>query len=414
MTPRRQSYAQSNSQLNRKHKPDYLLLIFASLLLVLGVIVMVAISPALTAQGKVAGSYYVFRQLLAMGLGLIFFGICSKLPEQFFRNTQRLWVFASLVAAGLVLAISGVAFRWIQIGGISFQPAELIKFTVIIVTAIFLADRVNNQEQHDAKKTLYPIGLWLLVLGFVVVLIERDLGSMIVMLAIIFTMLLIANIPRKYLAAAALVVVLGVLMSIFSTPYRRDRFTTFMQPERDCTTTGYHACQALIAVGSGGLFGLGLGNSVQAYGYLPEASNDSIFAIYAEKFGFIGSLVLLSLYGALVYRILLVVRRAGDMFSKLVVSGVFAWFLSQATINIGAMVGLLPLKGITLPFISYGGTSMMFVLAALGLVYRASSYTLMRKSFNNYEGGRGRYEDRVSSLDRRGYRGSYNTTSGRS
>lgn len=414
MTPRRQFYAQSNSQLNRKHKPDYLLIIFAALLLVLGIIVMVAISPALTAQGKVPGSYFVFRQLVAMGLGLISFWICSKLPEQFFRNTQRLWVFASLVAAGLVLAISGVAFRWIQIGGISFQPAELMKFTIIIVTAIFLADRFNNQEHRDFKRTLYPIGLWLLVLSFIVVLIERDLGSMVVMLSIILTMLLIVNIPKKYLAVGALIIAAGILISIFSTPYRRDRFTTFLQPDRDCTTTGYHSCQALIAVGSGGLFGLGLGNSVQAYGYLPEASNDSIFAIYAEKFGFMGSLALLSLYGALIYRILLIAKRAGDMFSKLVVSGVFAWYLSQAFINIGAMVGLLPLKGITLPFISYGGTSMMFVLAALGLVYRASSYTLMRKSFNNYEGGRGRYENRVSHSDRRGYRGSYHTTTSRS
>lgn len=380
MTPRRQSYVQGGAQQIRKHKPDYVLLVLASLLLGLGVVLMVAISPALTAQKNVPGSYFVFRQLIAMGIGLFLFFICSKLSENFFRNTQRFFVIASIVSAGLVLAISGVAFRWIQIGGFSFQPAELMKFTVVIVTALFLADRIKNQDLSDIKKTIYPIAGWFLLLGFIVVILERDLGSMIVMLAIVFTMLLMANFSKKHLFLGVLLALMAVTLAIASTQYRRDRFMTFLQPERDCSTTGYHACQALIAVGSGGLFGLGLGNSVQAYGYLPEASNDSIFAIYSEKFGFIGNLVLISLYGALLYRILFILKRAGDQFSKLVVSGVFAWFLSQAFINIGAMVGLLPLKGITLPFISYGGSSLMFVLAALGLVFRASQYTFIRKA----------------------------------
>lgn len=414
MTPGRQLYGAQNPQQVRKHKPDYLILIIAALLLALGVIVMVSISPALTSQSNVPGSYFVFRQMVAMTIGAVLFFVCSKLPEQFFRNTQRLFVIACLVAAGLVLAISGVAYRWIQFGGFSFQPAELMKFTTVIVTAIFLVDRLKANEQVDTKKTIYPIAAGLAVLGFIVVILERDLGSMIVMLSIVFTMMLMANVPLKRLFIGGLLIVLAVVFSIVSTPYRRDRLTTYFNPERDCTTTGYHACQALIAVGSGGLFGLGLGNSVQAYGYLPEASNDSIFAIYAEKFGFIGSLILLTLYGALLYRILIVVRRAGDTFGKLVVSGVFAWYASQAFINIGAMTGLLPLKGITLPFISYGGTSMMFVLASLGLVYRASSYTLIRRSINGYERGGGTYESKINNINRRRYSRSYNTTTSRS
>lgn len=415
MTLGRQLYGARNSQQQvRKHKPDYIILILTALLLALGVIVMVSISPALTSQSNVPGSYFVFRQMVAMTIGSILFFACYKLTEQFFRNTQRLFVIVCLVAAGLVLAISGVAYRWIQIGGFSFQPAELMKFTTVIVTAIFLTDRLKNNEQYDTKKTLYPIAAGLAALGFIIVVLERDLGSMIVMLSIVFTMMLMANVPLKRLFIGGLLIVLAILLSIVSTPYRRDRLTTYFNPEKDCTTTGYHACQALIAVGSGGLFGLGLGNSVQAYGYLPEASNDSIFAIYAEKFGFIGSLILMTLYGALLFRILHVVRRAGDTFGKLVVSGVFAWYTTQAFINIGAMTGLLPLKGITLPFISYGGTSMMFVLASLGLVYRASSYTLIRRSINGFERGGGTYERKDTDINRRRYSRAYNTTSSRS
>lgn len=381
MTPRRRSNHNINITQNpRKHKPDYLILIFSALLLGLGIILLVAISPALTAQGNLPGSYYVFRQLVALSLGIILFLFFSRMPEGFFKKTQKIFIGVSIISVLAVLIISGVAFRWVQIGGFSFQPAELIKFTIITSAGLFLADRVRSGENHDTKKTLLPLALWMSAVGFAIVILERDLGSMVVMLSIIFTMLFVANASFKKLLIAGLVIVGLIFASITSTPYRRDRVMTYLQPERDCTTTGYHACQALIAVGSGGLIGLGLGNSVQAYGYLPEASNDSIFAVYAEKFGFIGSTLLLLLYGSLMYRILMVVIRSEEIFNKLVSSGVFAWFLIQAFINIGAMVGLLPLKGITLPFISYGGTSLVFVLAGLGLVYRASGFTLIRRS----------------------------------
>jgi cell division protein FtsW len=153
-----------------------------------------------------------------------------------------------------------------------------------------------------------------------------------------------------------------------------------------------------------------VGNSVQAYGYLPEASNDSIFAIYAEKFGFIGSTILIGLYGLLLYRILGIVRRAPDNASRFIVAGVFGWLSVQSIINIGAMIGLLPLKGITLPLISYGGTSLMFVLAGLGLVYRISGLTVVRRSLNQGEERRGYVKANYSTDGRRNSR-PYNTAS---
>ena len=372
---------------NRRHKPDYLLLVISGMLVGLGLLLMVAISPALTAQGNVPGSYYIIRQLTAALIGFVLFFFFSRANERVLRAISIPFVVASVISAALVLIISGIAFRWIQIGGLSFQPAELIKFTIVIVGGLFIADRVKDGTYTNDRKTLLPIGIAMAAVAFVVVILERDLGSMVVMAAIMFTMMIVANIPLKrlLLIGAALIAVGG--LAIAATPYRRDRFATFLNPTSDCSEEGYHACQALIAVGSGGLAGLGLGNSVQAYGYLPEASNDSIFAIYAEKFGFIGSLLLILLYGLLLFRILRTVQRSPSMVMRLISAGVFGWIATQTIINIGAMIGLLPLKGITLPFISYGGTSIMFVLAALGLVFRASQYTVLRKSLHFGEGG---------------------------
>jgi len=151
--------------------------------------------------------------------------------------------------------------------------------------------------------------------------------------------------------------------------------TTFLHPEQNCQTTGYQECQALISVGSGGVLGLGLGYSVQAYGYLPEASNDSIFAIMAEKFGFIGTVSILVIYGFFVARLKRIAERVPDQFQRLLVIGVMTWLSIQMIINVGAMTGLLPLKGITLPLISQGGTSLIFLAAALGIVFQISRYT---------------------------------------
>ncbi len=376
----------STAQDVRRHKPDYLLVVVSGILLSIGVLLMVAISPALTAQSGVPGSYFVTRQLMACLIGVVLFLIFSRVSTKTLRLISKPLIVASAVAAMLVVIISGVAFRWIQIGGLSFQPAELIKFTIVIVGSLFVADRVREGNYNDDKKTLVPIGIGMAVVAFVVVILERDLGSMVVMVAIMLSIMLVANIPlKKLFILGAIIVALGGVM-IASTPYRRDRFSTFLNPSQDCAFEGYHACQALIAVGSGGLVGLGLGNSVQAYGYLPEASNDSIFAIYAEKFGFAGSLLLIVLYGVLFSRIIKIMQHTSDMTMRLVSAGVLGWLAVQTAINIGAMLGLLPLKGITLPFISYGGTSIMFVMASLGLVFGASAVTSARKVTSFGEG----------------------------
>ena len=164
--------------------------------------------------------------------------------------------------------------------------------------------------------------------------------------------------------------------------YQRQRILTFINPDLDPLGAGYHVAQSKIAIGSGGILGRGLGHSYQIYGYLPEAANDSIFAIMAEKFGFVGITVIVGVYMALFARLRRIVLYAPSMYARLLVVGVLAWFSTQTIINIGAMVGLFPLKGITLPFVSYGGTSLLFVTAALGLVFQISRYTTYKSTLD--------------------------------
>jgi cell division protein FtsW len=235
---------------------------------------------------------------------------------------------------------------------------------------------------------------------------QSDLGSMAVIIAMIGAMAIMVGMPLKRIALIGVALVMLVAFVVTISPYRRARLTSFVHP--DCMTeSGYQACQAITAVGSGGIIGQGLGGGASSYGYLPEAQNDSIFAIYAEKFGFVGVMVLLGLFATLFARLRLLIERAPDMFSRLVVTGVLAWLSIQLIINVGAMIGLLPLKGITLPFISYGGTSVIFVGAALGLVFQISHYT----SFNvrNVQRGQRNYDE--SSDDSRRVRRAYHPDS---
>lgn len=368
------------SPVARKHRPDYGLFITASILLAVGLIVMYAISPALAAQGgDVSDNYFVIRQLIAVVIGIGAFYFSSKLSVSTWMRWHKVLIVSAIVISLATIVTGGLANRWIQLGAFSFQTVEYVKLVTIIVFAGYLAKVANKDTLTDVKTWKTPM-IIAAILGFIVVVIQRDLGSAVVLFSIVLAMLYMAGFPLgKMLLAIAIVGVLGVLATV-STPYRRDRVATFINPTQDCSDSGYHSCQALIAVGSGGVMGVGLGRSIQAYGYLPEAENDSIFAIYAEKFGFIGSVALLGLYGSLLLRIVRIMQRAPTREMQLMTVGVFTWFTVQGTINIAAMLGLIPLKGITLPFISYGGTSLIFSMAALGLVFHVSRYTLMRRA----------------------------------
>jgi cell division protein FtsW len=401
----------------RRHRPDYWLVILAALLLGIGLIVVYAISPALVVEKNVSGSFYVTRQLIAVGLGIAAFAVTAMIP----LHQWRKWYMPLLGLAALLSLVALVtptnpdypAHRWIRIGELSFQSVELLKFALLIWLAAFLARATAKGSLKDDITTFRPLLLCLGAVGIVVAVIQSDFGSMAVITAMMAAMVFVAGMPMKRLLLVGGIVLIAGILAVSAVPYRRDRIVAFLHQGdvTNCTTlqTGYQACQALVAVGSGGIIGLGLGRSVQAYGYLPEAENDSIFAIYAEKFGFVGVAVLIGLFFAFFARLKRIMERTPDDFTRLLVVGIFAWMAMQMIINIGAMMGLLPLKGITLPFISYGGTSVLFVMAAIGLVFQVSRYTLYSVPRSSGISGRTGYED---TRDRRRVRGAYHPNSG--
>jgi cell division protein FtsW len=377
--PRRRSSAYDQSTNQRRHKPDYILIIVSAVLLVIGLIVVYSISPGLAAQRNLSENYYITKQVIAILIGVVAFIAAASLPLKQWRQLEKPLIIgaaaATLIALILPVTPEYPAHRWIRFGGLSLQSVELIKTALLVWLAAFLTKRAKEGNMSNSEATFKPLVILLGVLAVVVAMLQSDLGSAGVLVAMIAVMVYVAGLPLKRMAMIAAILAIGAFLLIVSSAYRRDRVATFLNPERDCQTTGYQACQALIAVGSGGLFGKGIAHSVQAYGYLPEAANDSIFAIYAEKFGFVGASLLIMLFVLFFTRLKNILERAPDMFSRLLVAGVLAWLSTQAIINIGAMIGLLPLKGITLPFISYGGTSIIFVLAAVGLVFNVSRYT---------------------------------------
>jgi len=381
----------------RRHRPDYWLIVLTILLLAIGLVVVYSIGPALSAtRGEGSGTNYVVRQLVAILLSAVAFLVTSRVPLRVWRKWQ--WALLALAILGTTVALltpvipNYPAHRWIRIGPLSLQSVEALKFALLITVSGFFALQAKRGELKDARKTLYPILVVLLVVGLLVAGIQSDLGSMGVIAVMFAVMAYVAGLPMRRMALIGLIALVGVVLLISSTPYRRARLNTYLNPESSCQTTGYQACQAGIAIGSGGMFGLGVGKGAQAYGYLPEAQNDSIFAIYAEKFGFVGVVLLAGLFVTLFARLRMIAERAPTLYSRLVVVGILAWLSTQTIINIGAMIGLLPLKGITLPLISYGGTSVLFVGAALGLAFQVSYYT----SFTSRQlpnKGRGDYEN---------------------
>lgn len=397
---------------HRRHRPDYWLLILSITLLAVGLVVIYSISPALGLANGVSSNFYISRQLIDVALSMAAFTVAAHIPYQSWRR----WYKPLLVGAALATLLAIIipvnpaypAHRWVRLGSLSFQSVELLKFAILVWLATLLSERMRDRTITETKSVLKPLITALGLVGLVVVGVQSDLGSAGVIVVIMGTLAFVAGMPLKRLVMIVSIIGVVLILAVSVIPYRRERLMTFLHPAANCQSTGYQACQALISVGSGGIIGLGLGRSVQAYGYQPEAANDSIFAIYAEKFGFIGVAVLLALFVAFFTKLKTIAERAPDTFSRLFVVGVLTWLSMQTVINIGAMIGLLPLKGITLPLVSYGGTSVVFVMVALGVVFQISRYTshiTVDKSSN------GRMSSYENHFDGRRVRGAYHPDS---
>jgi cell division protein FtsW len=257
----------------RRHKPDYLIFVLSALLLTIGLVVVYSISPGLAASQHISQNYFITKQLLAVALGLITFAFAAFLPLTLWKKFAAPLALASLIGC-LVVMITPInaiypAHRWIRFGGFSFQIAELIKLALLVWLARFLTKKYSNGELASSKAVIQPLIILLFLIGVIMAKLQSDLGSAAVIISMIGLMAFAVGVPLKRILMIVGVIALLVTVAISSTAYRRERLATFLHPESNCQTTGYQACQALISVGSGGLFGKGLGYSVQAYGYTP-------------------------------------------------------------------------------------------------------------------------------------------------
>jgi cell division protein FtsW len=387
-----QNYARQHSRI-RAHRPDTGLILLVGILLVIGVVVIYSISPTLSREllGEGSENYFAYSQLGHIGLGIFVFAVATKIPLTWWRKLLPWLVLATLASFLLMLTplgvTSGGATRWLGTSSLSFQPVELAKFTLVIGAAAWFSG-LKDGEIKRFSFGLVPLLIALGVLSAFVVLHQSDLGSMLVLAAIAAAIFFVAGAPLRHIGYLLGIGLAGIILSIVLAPHRMERLRTFFNPEQGIAETGYHLHQALIAVGSGGLFGLGLGESVQVYGYLPEAANDSIFAIIGETFGLLGGLVIVALFVLLLQRCLVIARSAHDRFAGYMALGIGTWIGVQALINITAMIGMIPLSGITLPLVSYGGSSLLFVMLAMGVVTHISMYTVRNRNENRTHRGR--------------------------
>ncbi|MFC1711476.1 putative lipid II flippase FtsW [Patescibacteria group bacterium] len=317
--------------------------------------------------------HYLKYQLLwgAIGLGLMI--VVANINYKFFRRLAPALFFLNIILLLLVL-IPGIgveikgARRWLDLGFFVLQPTELIKLTLTLYLAAWLA-----------KKRSFWHFLFILGLVSFLIILQPDLGTTVVVIASAFLIYYVSGASFMHLLPLALAGFLGGLVAILRSSYRRERLLTFLDPTKDPLGSSYHIRQVLIALGSGGFFGLGLGQSRQKYEYLPEATTDSIFAIIAEEIGFVGGFVLIFALFMVVYKGLIISKRAPDLFSQLTAAGISLWIGLQTLINLAAMVALIPLTGLPLPFISYGGSSLVVVLTSMGILLNISKYRVAKK-----------------------------------
>jgi cell division protein FtsW len=362
----------------RGKKPDYILLAIVGIMLVTGLVALFSAS-IMESQRDYGNAYaYFFHQLLfGVGGGSIAGFIAYKVHYKKWRSFALPMLLAAIALLVFVLIPSfsheaGGARRWMSFGDFSFQPSELAKLSVIIYLAAWLEARQKSLRSWN--EGLFP---FLLILGSIggLILLQPDVGTFGVIALVAAIMFFGSGASLVHMGAIGMLGI-GLLFFLAKTePYRMARLFSFFDRAHDPLGISYQINQALLAIGSGGIFGVGLARSIQKYSSLPEPMTDSIFAVWSEETGFLGAVFLISLFVALGFRGLRIAGRAHDRFGKLMALGITFWIISQALINIGSMVGFVPLTGIPLPLASYGGSSMVVTLAGVGILLNISRHS---------------------------------------
>lgn len=363
------------------HKPDYLFMLVVLFLVVFGLIIVASASSVQSFQNFGNNYEYFYHQLLYGALtGVVAFFIFSRIDYHWYRKfTVPFFIIAVVLLVAVLIAGPSVkgAKRWIDIGPIVFQPTEIVKAAVIFYFAAWFS-KIGGDVKTWKKGFLPFVAVLAIVCGLIIK--QPDLGSLLVVATIGTVLYFIAGAPWLHLGVMAASAVAAIAYLIQTADYRVARLTVFLDPSLDPKGAGYQINQALLAIGSGGILGLGLNNSIQKHNYLPEVSTDSIFAIISEELGMVRSLVLVVLFLVLAVRGYQIAKNAPDEFGRLLAVGIVTWISFQAFINIGAILGILPLTGVPLPFISYGSSALIVTLAASGILLNISRQTIGRSA----------------------------------
>jgi cell division protein FtsW len=356
---------------------DWPLLIATLMILTIGLVMVYSASAVLALNQHGDSFFFVKRQLIFAGLGVVIMLLLQRLDYMILRK----WATPILILCFLLLiavlipgigVVRGGARSWLGIGSFGIQPSEFMKMGLIVFLATFLSQRTQYMESF-VKGLLPP--LLLIGLAFALIMLQPDLGTGAVLVGATMMMIYAAGARIKHLLGLALLGLLGLIGLIAAAPYRLQRITAFLDPWQDPLGAGYQAIQSLYAIAPGGLFGLGLGMSRQKFSYLPEPQTDFIYAIIAEELGFIGASLVIMLFAVMIWRGMRIAITAPDAFSCLLATGIVGMVAVQVVINIGVVIGMMPVTGITLPFISYGGSSLTLMLTAIGLLLNISRYS---------------------------------------
>lgn len=360
-------------------RPDYSFIGLLAALIAVGLAVLTSASGPSGIQ-KFGDSWWFLKHQVMYGLlpGALLFYLALRIDYRRWRDYAPHFLVLSVALLTLVFvpgigAEWGTSRSWLDLGPISIQPAEIVKLTFLCYLAAWMETHAEELSRGSFEGVVPFLGSFGIVA--LLLMLQPDLGSLLVFAAIAFTTYFVAGARWTHIGALVGVGALGLMALIKTAPYRAARFTTFLHPELDPQGVGYHINQAFLAIGSGGWFGLGLGHSQQKLRFLPEVVGDSIFAVMAEELGFLLTLAVLGLFLAFLWKCADIARRAPDAYGRFMAAGIAGWVFSQMLFNVGSMVGILPITGLPMPFVSYGGTALAVLLGAMGILANISSHS---------------------------------------
>jgi cell division protein FtsW len=359
----------------RKLKSDRILFLSAVLLVGLSLVMIYSASAVMAMERYQQPYYFLTKQVMWAVLGMAFLGVFMRVDYRNYREPAFIWSALAVVTLALVAVlfsppVNGTR-RWFAVGGLGIQPSEVAKLIAIFFTAAVLERRM--QRINDVGYALVPIAL-MVVLFVGLILLEPDFGTSMALAFVAAVMVFAAGLNYAYIAGLSIATLPVVGYLIYSSPYRWRRFWSFLDPWADPLGDGFQIIQSLIAVGTGGISGLGLMNGVQKLFYLPEAHTDFIYAVVAEEFGLIGATLVLACFALITWRGLRIAQLAPDSFGAFLALGLTTMIAAQAFVNMSVVLGLMPTKGIPLPFVSAGGSSLLINLLSMGILLNVSQH----------------------------------------